>query len=104
MRCGYNTFTSLDVSKNIALTTLDCNNNQLTSLDVSKNETLVILSISSNKYTADALNNIFLILHNKIIVNESKIIFIADNTGTNNCRQKIAKQKGWRVNSSFIKE
>jgi Leucine-rich repeat (LRR) protein len=94
----------LDVSSNRALTTLDCDNNQLTSLDASKNETLVILSIAGNKFTADALNSIFLRLHNKNIESESKIIFTADNSGTNSSRQKIAKQKGWQVNSTYINE
>ena len=101
LRCGSNKFTSLDVTKNTALTTLVCDNNQLTSLDVSKNETLVILSIESNKFSTIALNDIFTMLHDKIIEMESKVVFIADNAGTKNCRQRIAKSKGWRVNSKL---
>jgi hypothetical protein len=43
-------------------------------------------------------------LSDKIIENESKIIFIAGNAGTNNCQQKIVKQKNWRVNSTYKNE
>jgi Leucine-rich repeat (LRR) protein len=102
--CGSNKLNSTDVSKNTVLTTLVYDNNHLTSLDVSKNETLVILSIESNKFSFTALNNIFTMLHDKIIDKESKVIFIADNAGTNNCRQSIAKSKGWRVSKTLINE
>ena len=43
LECAGNELTSLNVSRNIALTTLYCYNNQLTSLDVSKNITLTSL-------------------------------------------------------------
>jgi hypothetical protein len=104
LRCGSNKFNALDVSNNTSITTLDCDNNQLYSLDVNKNEALVILSIANNKFNTTALNNIFTMLSDKIIENESKIIFIAGNVGTNNSKQKIAKQKGWGVNSTSINE
>ena len=47
-----NRFTSLDVSKNTALISLDCRVNQLTSLDVSKNTALTWLSCNSNQLTS----------------------------------------------------
>jgi hypothetical protein len=44
--------TSLDVSKNTALTDLDCGHNQLTSLDVSKNTALTELGCHINQLTS----------------------------------------------------
>jgi Leucine-rich repeat (LRR) protein len=44
--------TRLDVSKNTALTNLDCTNNQLTSLDITKNTALTKLNCSSNQLTS----------------------------------------------------
>jgi uncharacterized repeat protein (TIGR01451 family) len=50
--CAFNKLTSLDVSKNTALTSLDCSSNQLTSLDFSKNTALTYyLDCSYNKLT-----------------------------------------------------
>ena len=50
--CDYNQLTALDVSKNTALTHLECNNNQLTSLDVSKNTALTKLLCRDNQLTS----------------------------------------------------
>ncbi len=50
--CSYNQLTSLDVSKNTVLTDLWCNNNQLTSLDVSKNTALTLLWCNNNQLTS----------------------------------------------------
>ena len=50
--CNNNKLTSLDVSHNTALTTLYCNVNQLTALDVSHNTALKFLSCYSNQLTA----------------------------------------------------
>ena len=47
--CWLNPLTSLDVSKNIALTYLDCSDNPLTSLDVSKNIALTHLECYGNQ-------------------------------------------------------
>ncbi len=51
--CSYNYsfLTSLDVSKNTELTTLNCEHNELTELDVSRNVNLTKLNCSSNKLT-----------------------------------------------------
>ena len=40
LSCGYNQLTALDISENTALTQLNCISNQLTTLDISKNTTL----------------------------------------------------------------
>ena len=50
--CGYNNLTSLDVSKNTALTELNCSGNNLTSLDVSKNTALTDLFCRENNLTS----------------------------------------------------
>ena len=50
--CDDNQLTSLDVSKNTALTYLSCDNNQLTSLDVSKNTALTELWCDNNQLTS----------------------------------------------------
>ena len=58
MYCYYNQLTSLDVSKNTALTELSCEGNQLTSLDVSKNTALTKLYCNGNQLTSlDVSNN-----------------------------------------------
>ena len=49
--CDDNLLPSLDVSRNTALTYLDCNNNQLTELDVSRNTELTELDCSGNPLT-----------------------------------------------------
>ena len=52
LNCSYNQLTSLDVSKNTALHSLNCSYNQLTSLDVSKNTALRNLYCYDNKLTS----------------------------------------------------
>ena len=49
LNCSYNQLTSLDVTKNTALTDLNCGSNQLTSLDVSKNTVLSQLLCDFNQ-------------------------------------------------------
>ncbi len=48
LKCGNNELTSLDLSKNTALTWLDCSYNELTSLDLSKNTALKGLWCGNN--------------------------------------------------------
>jgi len=48
LRCSFNQLTSLDISKNAALTWLDCSNNRLKSLDASKNTKLKTLWCENN--------------------------------------------------------
>ena len=50
--CSYNALTSLDLSKNTALTVLICDVNQLTSLDLSKNTALEVLWCNLNRLTS----------------------------------------------------
>ncbi|WP_052110343.1 hypothetical protein, partial [Porphyromonas sp. COT-108 OH1349] len=52
LTCPVNSLTSLDVSKNTALTGLVCYSNSLTSLDVSKNIALKVLNCDSNSLTS----------------------------------------------------
>ncbi|OMQ12191.1 leucine-rich repeat domain-containing protein [[Flexibacter] sp. ATCC 35103] len=55
--CGQNQLQSLDISKNLALTYLDCSNNQLQSLDISKNTSLKTLLCESNQLNSLNLKN-----------------------------------------------
>ena len=56
--CSYNQLTSLYVSKNTALTSLYCDNNQMTSLDISNNTALTRLNCENNPLTSlDVSNN-----------------------------------------------
>ena len=55
--CYGNQLTSLDVSNNLALTTLHCESNQLTSLDVSHNMALTTLDCESNQLTSLDVRN-----------------------------------------------
>ncbi len=57
LNCYSNQLTSLDVSKNMDLTYLNCGFNQLTSLDVSKNTALTLLGCSSNQLTSLDISN-----------------------------------------------
>jgi len=52
LNCGRNQLTSLDLSKNTALTYLDCDGNQLMSLDVSKNTALYYLGCDESQLTS----------------------------------------------------
>jgi len=52
LNCSDNQLTTLDVSKNTALTIFGCNKNQLTTIDVSKNTALTILNCRENKLSA----------------------------------------------------
>ncbi|HEY6142188.1 MAG TPA: hypothetical protein VIV55_01995 [Flavobacterium sp.] len=49
LNCGYNQLTTLDVSNNTKLTLLHCYNNQFTTLDVSKNTNLEDLNCGKNQ-------------------------------------------------------
>ena len=94
--CFDNQLTSLDVSKNTKLIYLSCFKNQLTSLDVSKNIALIGLDCSANQLSTDALNDLFETLNNNTI-SEEKTICILYNPETDGCNQSIAISKGWTV-------
>ena len=69
--CFYNQLTSLDVSKNTALKILACQDNQLTSLDVPKNTALEILACQDNQLTSlDVSKNIAL---TKLLCSNNKL-------------------------------
>jgi len=92
--CGYNQLTSLDVSKNTALTRLSCVENNLTSLDVSGCIALAFLGCNSNQLSSATLNNLFGMLHSNTI-SGGKSISINSNPGTKDCNRSIAELKGW---------
>ena len=98
--CGKNQIENLDVSTNKALINLVSNENQLTCLNVSKNPALMFLNIRKNQISAEALNGIFDTLNG--VIEEGKILYILDNPGTKTCDQKIATDKEWKIDTSFI--
>lgn len=49
VNCYKNQLTTLDISKNVNITGVDCGENQLTTLDISKNTNLTWLSFSNNQ-------------------------------------------------------
>jgi len=98
--CDRNRLANVDVSKNIALINLNCSNNQLKSLDVSKNHALTFLNCRKNQLSAEALNVLFGTLNSAIV--EGKILYILNNPGTKTCHQKIATDRGWKIDTSLI--
>ena len=84
-------FTSLDLSKNIALTNLFCQSN-LTKLDVSNNKVLTRLVCNYNQLTGSALNALFESLPDNA---GKKFIYIHGNPGAEDCNLSIAERKGW---------
>lgn len=58
LSCRFNQLSSLDVSNNTALTIINCDYNQLTSLDISNNTALLSLACKDNQLTSlDVSNN-----------------------------------------------
>ena len=100
LTCDKNQLTSIDVSKNIALTNLSCSGNQLKSLNVSKNTALTFLNCRKNQLSAEALDILFGALNSAIV--EGKILYILNNPGTKTCNQKIASDRGWKIDTSLI--
>jgi len=122
--CNGNNLTNIDVSHNIKLSKLDCRGNHLHSLDVSNNDYLVeldcswngndtdnlfsgldvsnnkklkILRCCSNGFSADALNALFVSLHEFAVLGDYTVD-ITGNPGCNVCNKQIAENKGWIVN------
>ncbi len=93
LNCEANNLTSLDVSKCTALTELNCWNNELTSLNVSGCTALTALGCDNNNLSSSSLNKIFGDLPQ---VEDGKVV-ISHNPGTDTCDKSIAENKGWRV-------
>jgi len=95
--CSYNQLTSLDVGKNTKLKRLRCTYNQLKKLDLSNNAELYFLECNGNNLSAAALNALFKSLND---VDDYKHINIENNPGTAECQISIAEEKGWiRIDS-----
>ena len=59
LNCNSNLLTSIDISKNLLLTTFRCDSNNIDSLGLAKNTSLKVLSCSSNELTKlDVSNNV----------------------------------------------
>ena len=100
LSCSKNQLTNLDVSRNNVLTNLVCDGNQLNTLCVSKNTALMFLNCRNNQLSAEALNNLFGTLNSAMV--EGKILYIRNNSGTYTCNQKVATDKEWKIDTSFI--
>ena len=119
--CSKNSLTSIDVSKNTELVTLECKDNQLTSLDLSKNTKLRCLYCERNKLTSldvsacpelfdlfcegnqilgSGMDMLVNSLHEKLFGSEKLQVrnesYTQDNLMTPS-QVKIATDKGWRV-------
>jgi len=98
--CSYNQLTSLDVNKNTKLRNLQCARNQLTELDLSNNKILEDINLNNNNLSAAALNALFESLNSMETSGYSKHINIENNPGTADCQISIAEAKGWiRIDS-----
>ncbi|MDR0349648.1 MAG: hypothetical protein LBH90_09190 [Tannerella sp.] len=75
---------------------LNCWNNHLSALDVSKNTALTKLECSGNQLSAAALDRIFTDLPNRSGM-EAGEIFIINNPGTETCNRSIATAKNWNI-------
>ncbi len=75
-----NKITSIDLSKNTALTNLQLYSNQLTSIDISKNTTLTYLSLSSNQLTSIDVSKNTALAHLRLSSNQLTSIDVSKNT------------------------
>ena len=97
--CGYNQLRSLDVSKSTALTYLSCENNQLASLDVSKNTALIYLRCNDNQLTSlDVSKNTALVTLD-CSVNQLTSLDLSKNTKLRNLNIYSNKIKGTMMNN-----
>ncbi len=106
IRCQGIQLTTLNVSKNSTLQTLECGWNQLTSLNVSGHINLSYLECSTNYMNATALNALFTSLptvaSGSIYVHYNGPNY--DSSGDRDCDVTIAENKGWNVyKSTWIK-
>jgi hypothetical protein len=104
IHCEKNRLISLDAGNNTKLRVLNCRDNRLKSLDLSNNKKLQELKIQNNRFNAVALNRLFETLHDKNWGDYEKIIYIANNPGTNRCDTTIATRKGWTVNTTATEQ
>ena len=87
-----NFITSLDVSRCTELTYIYTEQSRLTSLDVSKNKALTSLGFTTCQFTASALNAMFGTLHSNA---GEKTIDLYGTSGAEDCDRSIAERKGW---------
>jgi len=105
LECFDNRLTTLDVSKNTELTGLCCFDNQLTSLDVSNNTALTWLICYNNKISGDKMTALVNSLPTRTAGNEGslKVINLTNSNEENKCTTAqvgIATGKNWKVMDS----
>lgn len=91
LNCEDNNLKSLDISKNILLTSLYCGKNQLTTLDASKNTLLEELICSKNQLTSLDISNNTALAHVRCDNNQIKNLDITKNKelGTFYCNSNM---------------
>jgi Leucine-rich repeat (LRR) protein len=102
LECYNNPLTSLDASGCTALKYLYCHDNQLTSLDVSSCTALHRLVCHNNQLTASALNAIFTALPDRTGDEDSGIVRVLNNPGSEDCDKSIAENKNWYIEYILI--
>ena len=94
--CEWGELTAVDVSRNTALEKLRIRfSDYLTSLDLSKNIALTYVDVSGGQFSFEALNDLFGSLHGN-----GGTINIFGNPGTDDCNKSIAQAKGWKVQTT----
>ena len=83
LNCGANNLTTLDVTKNTALTKLEVFSNQLTTIDVSKNINLTYLNLSANELSGIDLSKNIAIINLGLAINKISVIDLSKNTALN---------------------
>ena len=78
--CSSNRLTSLDVSHNPLLTHLDCSYNRLSRLDLSRNPLLTELDISSNEFTSFDVSRMTGLLEYKCSYDMLEVVDVSHNT------------------------
>lgn len=88
--------TTVDLSANVAVRSLDLSDNELTSIDVSKLTQLKIFQCSNNQLNASALNVIYTALPTRTTTDAAEID-ISGNPGADGSNQSLATAKNWTV-------
>ena len=91
--CGFNSLTSLDLSKNTMLTRLDCSGNGLTDLDLSKNTMLTRLDCSGNGLTDLDLSKNTMLTRLNFSANRFMTVDLSKNTALTDLYFALTKLK-----------
>jgi len=94
--CDGNTISTLDVSANTALVTLDCSSNSLTNLSITNNTALTTLRCDGNSLVAGDIDNIVIQLDTNGLSNGTLDIPLG-RTAASDAAKASLQGKGWTV-------